>query len=200
METHVFEQREIRFISTIADIATNAIERGVLLETLELRIFDRTVELETANERLHELDRLKSKFITDMTHELLTPIASLSLQIDLLKRVKPERQAKHIQTLRDQVNGLKGLVNNVINISRLDAGEEGVSKMVAIDFNELLRTLVEHYEETLDKSKLTIELDLDRALRPVRGSPADLTQMMKHLLKNGIDYTLGGKNHHLYQS
>ena len=184
---HQFEQREIRFINTVADIATNALERGLLLSTLEQRIFNRTKELETANERLKELDRLKSKFITDMTHELHTPVTNINLYLDLLKTATPDKRQKYIQVLRRELRRLESLSRDLKSIS--DEPDNNMTEsVIAIDFNELIHTVVEQNQSLLHEKNLTLTLDLDTDIPPLVVSPSDMRNAVYRILQNAIEY------------
>jgi methyl-accepting chemotaxis protein len=83
---------------------TMTAQLGTILEGLEVL----NAELETANLRLTELDRLKTLFIQDMSHELRTPLSVLNTTTYLLER-KPERSAEYLQKLKDQIARLPQL-------------------------------------------------------------------------------------------
>jgi signal transduction histidine kinase len=81
---------EVRLLTGLAEIAGNAIYRARVMATLEARVQQRTQELEAANERLQELDRLKTEFVSNVTHELRTPITNVLLYLDLARRSPSE--------------------------------------------------------------------------------------------------------------
>ena len=81
-------------------------ELRALNAQLEQRVAQRTVELTAANERLRELDVLKSNLIDEVSHELRNPLAAMSTQVYLLER-QPERSENHLAALSSQMTKLR---------------------------------------------------------------------------------------------
>ncbi len=98
-----FREEDVRLLTAIAEMAGNALHRAGVMETLEERVHDRTRELEDANTRLQELDRLKTEFVSNVTHELRTPITNILLYLDLL-RLSPaaEKSAHYMDVLKSE--------------------------------------------------------------------------------------------------
>ena len=69
-----------------------------------------------------ELDRLKDEFVSNVSHELRTPIANVKLYISLLTRGKPEKYEDYLQTLRREAARLEKLIEDLLDLSRLDLG------------------------------------------------------------------------------
>ncbi len=88
-----------------------------IVETLEQRVAECTRELAEANERLQELDRLKSKFVSDVSHTLRQPVTNLRLYLGLLERGKPEKRAEYMAVLWEQADRLTHLVENILNLT-----------------------------------------------------------------------------------
>ena len=113
-----------------------------LNEDLEQRVVERTRELAEANARLTELDQLKSKFVSDVSHELRTPIANLKLYIDLLERGKPEKQTHYVAVLQQQVHRVAALVDDILDLSRLERRKEQGLIYRAVALNEVVDQVV----------------------------------------------------------
>src|SRR6266545_5326477 len=69
---------------------------------LETRVEERTADLNAANIRLRELDALKSKLISEISHELRSPITSIGLKIELMERVDPSKRGPYITGMKEQ--------------------------------------------------------------------------------------------------
>ena len=94
---------------------------------LEKIVTDRTRELSDANERLKELDRLKSMFIASMSHELRTPLNSIigftGIMVKGLAGEINEEQQKQLRMVQESARHLLALINDVIDISKIEAGK-----------------------------------------------------------------------------
>lgn len=118
-----FGEEEMRTLTAVAEMASNAMHRAGVMETLEQRVADRTRELAEANERLLELDRLKSEFVANVSHELRAPIANILLYLDLISGTIPEsRRASYLGILKGEAERLNRLIQDLLTLSRLERG------------------------------------------------------------------------------
>jgi PAS domain S-box-containing protein len=182
---------ELHILVAIADIAANALRRAQIAATLEERVAARTRELAEANERLTELDRLKSKFISDVSHELRTPITNLKLYVELLERGKLDKQAGYMATLKEQANRLTRLVDDILNLSRLELAASKV-QFAPIDLNTLVQQVVAAHRPSAEAAGLTLTFAPAPDLPPAYGEPNQLAQVIANLTANAINYTPAG--------
>jgi PAS domain S-box-containing protein len=163
-----------------------------LNEDLELRGLDRTRELAAANARLTELDQLKSKFVSDVSHELRTPIANLKLYIDLLERGKPDKQAQYIQVLHQQVRRVAALVDDILDLSRLERRKEQGVIYRAVALNEVVDQVVLAHQPRAEADGLLLTFEPASSLPPVRADANQLAQVVTNLIVNALSYTSTG--------
>lgn len=162
-------------------------------EHLELLVKERTFELEQANTRLQELDRLKSMFIASMSHELRTPLNSIIgfssiLSHEWLGPVPPEQKEKLATILRAGKH-LLNLINDVIDVSKIEAGK---LESVIDDFGlaELIAEALSLFKNDMDNKGLkvaveTIHLDMHTDRRR-------LLQCVINLISNAVKFTERG--------
>ncbi|MCL4265033.1 MAG: GAF domain-containing protein [Anaerolineae bacterium] len=190
-EVHTFTAEEVDFLVAISEAAGGALDRMLVLQTLEERVAKRTHELEAANEKLLELDRLKSRFISEVSHELRTPITNLSLYLDLLTQSKPERQAYYMNVLRRQTDRLSQLIEDILSLSRLELGRDKI-RLQPIDLNEVVRTAVSNLSPRIAEAGLTLTQKLHPDLPSIYGESIQLSLAVSHLLNNAIQFTPAG--------
>jgi PAS domain S-box-containing protein len=183
---------ELRILMAMADIAANALQRAQVLETLEQRVADRTHELAAANTRLQELDRLKSKFVSDVSHELRTPITALSLNVDLLEHGKPAKREQYMQAIRQQVQRQAQLIEDILNLSRLELGADKV-RFGSVALNSLVTQVVAVHQTSADAKNLMLTFTPQPDLPAVRGEENQLAQVIANLVGNAVNYTLAGE-------
>jgi len=96
-------------------------------EHLEEMIGERTVELVVAKEQAEAADRAKSEFLAHMSHELRTPLASILGVCELLERDPdfPQKHRKFLEILGGSGRQLFELIDDVLELSKIDSGQWG---------------------------------------------------------------------------
>jgi signal transduction histidine kinase len=155
-------------------------------------VTERTQELAQANERLQELDRLKSKFITDISHELRTPVTNIRLYLQLLERGKASKHAQYLAVSKKQTDRLIRLVEDILHFSQLEL-DKSKAKFVPMDLNKGVKQVVAAHRSRTELAGLELIFEPGANLPPVRAVPAQLTQVVGKLLDNAIGYTLAGR-------
>ena len=187
-----FSREEINLLKAISEIAASALSRALLLETLEQRVARRTNELAEANERLQELDRLKTKFVSDVSHELRTPITNLTLYLDLLERGRPERREQYQSILRKQVDRLNSLIEDTLQLSRLDMGKTQM-QLAPQQLNEIVAECVAEVRALAEKSEsVQVTAVFQPHLPPILGDKEQIIVVLQNVLQNAIAYTPQG--------
>jgi signal transduction histidine kinase len=183
----------------VADQLAVAIQNARLLEQtqrhareLEQRVAERTRELAAANERLTELDRLKSKFVSDVSHELRTPIANLKLHVELLEHGRTEKRDHYLSVVKQQSRRLGQLVDDILNLSRLEMGHERVA-FGPVDLNFVVEQIVAAHQPRAESSRLALSFAPLPNLQPVRGEVNQLSQVVTNLVINALNYTPAGE-------
>jgi signal transduction histidine kinase len=138
---------------------------------LEAEVAKRTKELAEANEQLKELDRLKSKFVSDVTHELRTPVTNIGLYLKLLER-KPEKLPEYLSILMGQAEWLRTLVKDTLDLSRLDHTRETLN-LAPVDLNALVQSVTTAHAARAEAQN-------------------KLIQAVTNLVANALNYTPNG--------
>ncbi len=141
---------------------------------------------------LKMLDRLKSDFIHTISHDLRSPLTAIMGYVELLDRVGPlnDQQKTFVNHVQNSVNNITGLVNDLLDLGRIEAGYDQHQDLVT------LQTIVHHtvdnlQQQAIEKS-ITITCNLTEPLPNVRGNPIRLRQVVDNLLVNAIKYTTEG--------
>ncbi|MCP4429067.1 MAG: GAF domain-containing protein [Chloroflexi bacterium] len=191
IEKRTFTEADIRLITSVSNIAANALNRATVLDTLEERVADRTQELARANARLKELDALKTKFISDISHELRTPVATLNLYMDLLERGKPEKKPKYMEILQQKTDVLVRLTEDILNISRLNLYDGGL-KFTAVDLNDTVSVVIAMHRERAQAADIQLTFTPASNLPPIRAERNQLLQAINNIVANALNYTQDG--------
>ena len=140
------------------------------------------------------LAQQKATFVTNVSHELKTPLTSISLFVDLLRRKGPLPAAKkeqYLSLMASETERLTRLINNVLDFSR----EKGAKRyaMRAVDVSEVAEQIVESQRVRLESRGFTISLEPAPGPAVVRADPEALKQVLLNLLSNAEKYSAGTK-------
>jgi phosphoserine phosphatase RsbU/P len=158
---------------------------------LERRVAERTAGLTAANARLEELSRLKSDFVSNVSHELRTPLANIITYLDLLDHGRPEKREQYMATLKREARLLQVLIEDLLQISRLDLGRAG-PVMAPVDVNALVTQLVGDRTRLFADHGLTLRAETRAGLPCVPGDQKMLVQVLTNLMTNAMNYTPAG--------
>ncbi len=194
-----YTQRHAHLALGFAAQAAIAIENAQLYDqlrthanTLEQRVTERTQELGAANERLKELDRLKSKFVSDVSHELRTPVTNLRMYLDLLARGQAERHTHYLTILQEQADLLQHLIEDILDLSRLEMIKDTKIKFATVDLNKLVAQVVSTYQPRAEAANLHFAFEQSADLTTVQGERNQLIQVVTNLVSNALNYTPNG--------
>lgn len=160
------------------------------MANLEHIIAERTAELKSANEELRRADQQKTQFYSIINHEMRTPLTSILGYCDLL-RVSATLEAKplgFVETIKDNGQRLLGLVNNLLDISRLEAGRMTLMRdevALANAANQALRVI----QPLAEQKHIRIRMDVPETLPPVFADEKKLSQVLINLMSNAVKYT-----------
>lgn len=141
---------------------------------------------------LKEVDRLKSQFVSDVSHELRTPLTNIRLYLDLLRATEDlDKADRYLETLIRESDRLGHLIEDLLSLSRLEAGATPFHPE-AVDLTNLLSALVDDRQSLATHRGLKLELDAEPDLPSAHGDKRLLTQVFTNLLTNAMNYTAEG--------
>ncbi|MBK9049621.1 MAG: GAF domain-containing protein [Chloroflexi bacterium] len=187
-QNRVFDTDEVHLLTAIAEIAGSAIHRATVMETLEQRVRERTVELTQANEQLQELDRLKDEFVTNVNHELRTPLTNIMMYLDLLHTRGAQFLDRYLPVLRRESKRLTQLLEDMLTLSRLEQGQVSFKPEPQI-LDSLLTEVFQTYEARIRAKSLMIQYEPNPQIPAVLVDRAQMVQVFTNLVGNAVAYT-----------
>lgn len=136
---------------------------------------------------LKALERMKTRFITDISHELRTPITAIQLYAHLLQQ-RPEKAPEYLPKLAQQADWQAYLVEEIQEVAHLDAGRVEMHPQVT-DLSSLVDTIGDKYAAMTTQRRLVLNCQLPPVPIFAQVDPVRLEQALDNLLLNAIYYT-----------
>jgi PAS domain S-box-containing protein len=151
------------------------------------------LELTQALEAAQAATAAKSDFLANMTHELRTPLTAIIGFAEVLKGSKSltKRDARHVGLIRDASGALLGVVNDVLDFSRLEAGALELDPR-PFDPGAIAASCAALVEEQAHERGLTLTVAAPRTLKPMEADANRLSQVLLNFLSNAVKFTDAG--------
>ena len=190
-------QNEISLINE--NLEAKVIERTKLLDERNTKLIDEISnrkeieqELIIAKEKAEESDQLKSAFLTNMSHEIRTPMNGIFGFTDLLSNpiLSGKEKQKYINIIKKSGNRMLNTVNDIIDVSKIDAGQVEIAKSI-VNINKEIETQYDFFNG--ETSAMGIEFNLINELPKqesfILTDKVKLNSIITNLIKNAIKYT-----------
>ncbi len=165
-------------------------------EELERRVAERTTELAAARDRAEAADRLKSAFLATMSHELRTPLNSIigftGIVLKGLAGPLTAEQNKQLDMVRASARHLLNLINDVLDISKIEAGELAVS-CEPVDLHASIAKAVGIVKPLAERKGLALQVYVPLDLGQTLSDERRVEQVLLNLLTNAVKFTERGE-------
>ncbi len=144
--------------------------------------------LGTAVEQRTKSERMKTELITNVSHDIKTPLTSIINYVDLLKKPHTDEEARiYLDVLDRQSHRMKKLMEDLVEASKASTGNISVN-LSPVNVGELMRQAVSEYEERLDKAQLTPVVQISAENTVILADGKLLWRVMDNLLGNICKY------------
>lgn len=171
----------------ISERAAHEAERSHLIAELEAA----RTELQARNERLETLEQLKSELVSTVSHELRTPLSVIRGFAKLLRTHETDEatRALYLTTLESEAERLAGMIDNFLDLQRIEAGENSVSPE-PLELGALVTARVALFAG--QSATHTFQLTVPEGPLNVLADPASIARALTNLLSNAVKYSPNG--------
>ncbi len=197
-QSHIFSDSEIRLVQQVANHCAIGIRQARLYVAAQGQV-----------EELGRLNRLKDDFLSTISHELRTPLSNMNNAIQMLElflaqpnlfqenaevnlRLTPSRAISYLQILRHQYQEELNLVNDLLDLSRLEAGRVSL-ELTVLDLHTWLPCVLELFDDRIRSQNQRLFIDIEPTLPLITTDRIYLEHILKELLNNACKYTPPGQ-------
>jgi signal transduction histidine kinase len=200
----LWSSEELKILELVGTQLGNAILQNQTLHQVQALVEDRNAQLKRSMEvqaKLYELTRqqldqlrrlneVKDEFLDTLNHELKTPLATMRMAIENLRRpgISPERQAMYLDMMQAQLNRETKLVNDLLKLRELEFRDSGI-QLEMLDLRKFLASLVDNFQQTWSDKELTLSLRLGKKSLKIQTDPKNLEHAIVELLTNAGKYS-----------
>lgn len=142
--------------------------------------------LNYAVQQLKEVDQMRRDLISNVSHDLRTPLTMIEGYSEMMRDLPGENTPENAQVIIDEARRLSLLVNDLLDLSRLESHQVTLNKET-VQMNELLKSIVERYQKYMDAEGFELNLSCDDV--SVYSDPQRLSQVLYNFINNAIQYS-----------
>lgn len=156
---------------------------------LPVEVYEQVRVINDLMTRLGRTITAQQRFIADATHQLRTPITVLRAQAELALRADKEDLHSFVIKLEAASARLSRLANQLLNLSRAEAGLTGATKFIRFEVGEWVEDAVAEYVPAALDKNIEVRVDIADDMPAIRGNRQLLSEMLANLIDNAIRYT-----------
>jgi signal transduction histidine kinase len=199
-QVEAFSAEDLRMLTVVSSNLVVLMEKARLFSEVErarAELEARAIALESANERLRELDRLKSQFLANISHELRTPLNSIigfsEVILDGITGPLLADQREYVQYIHGSGKHLLDLINDLLDFSKIESGRMQL-ECTHFQMEDLLDEVRALITPQIEKKEQELVFELEGQIPPIQADRLRMRQVFFNLLSNANKFTAqGGK-------
>ncbi len=185
-----FTEQDIRLVQQVANQCAIAIRQARLFQAAQAQV-----------KELERLNQLKDDFLSTVSHELRTPMTNIKLAIQMLEVVlkqtgvledTTQRASKYFSILQSECRREIGLINDLLDLSRLESGSESLH-LSSVDLFTWIPSITQSFVERAHSHQQRLLLNLAPNLPTITSDRSHLERILSELLQNACKYTPAGE-------
>lgn len=148
-----------------------------------------TQNLNAASDEINKTETLRKDLMANVSHDLRTPLTMIKAYAEMIRDLSgnnPEKREKHLQVIIDETDRLTILVNDILNLSKLESGVMAMDYTV-FDFSVLLEGIISRFEVLDDTKGYQVVLDEEDKIY-IKADQQKIEQVVYNLVNNAINY------------
>ena len=144
---------------------------------------------------LKKLERVKTDFLSTISHEIKTPLTSIIMGTSLLDNTDVgslnERQKKVLDTIKEDSERLSSLVSNLLQLSKLQSNRS-IYNFIPCSIHGIIENSIHSFYDTAEAKEVSLYYELSDDLPRIKGDPEKIGWVLNNLISNALRYTMAG--------
>lgn len=138
---------------------------------------------------LKKMDRIKSDFVSTVSHDLRSPLTAILGYVDLVERAGPvqDLQKSFLDRIQFSVHNITNLVDDLLNLGRIEAGFD--TRKELLDLSEFTHQAIDELNPKFLESNIRLQINVQDSSGLIYASPIQMRQLLSNLLTNAIKYS-----------
>ncbi|MCC7446173.1 MAG: PAS domain S-box protein [Anaerolineae bacterium] len=187
-----FSEDIFEFLKLIASRVSVAIDNARLYHTTQ----EQLAELQTLYTQLTQLEQLKTDMIRVASHDLRNPLAVVSLDVYVLRRLLGDQlsaqEKKHLEQIENAAKQMQSIARDFLSLDRLDAATSGDVPQHMTNLSDVVKDTFAYFHAQAEQRKQIYRLRLPESSVFVQASRPELQRAVANLIGNAIKYTPSG--------
>ena len=148
-----------------------------------------TENLNAASAELSKTETLRNDLMANVSHDLKTPLTMIKAYAEMIRDLSgdnPEKREKHLKVIIDETDRLTLLVNDILNLSKLESGVAEINLSV-FDFSQLLQDIISRFSQLNVTNDYTVTLEAEENIE-IKADQQKIEQVVYNLVNNAINY------------
>jgi signal transduction histidine kinase len=143
--------------------------------------------LNHAARELNQVETLRRELIANVSHDLRTPLTMISGYAEVMRDLPGENNPENVQVIIDEARRLTGLVNDLLDLSRLQAGSQKLD-LQTYSLTDSIRSILDRYSKLIEQEGFNLKFESDQNAL-VHADELRIGQVLYNLINNAISYT-----------
>lgn len=143
--------------------------------------------LDNAAQELSRVEKLRKELIGNVSHDLRTPLTMITASAEMMRDLPGELTTENLQTIIDEANTLSALVNDLLDLSRMQNGSHNLSR-TRFSITQSIFSLLNRFNVMIEREGYQIDFDYDRDIA-VFADEKKITQAAYNLISNAVNFT-----------
>lgn len=191
---YILDVIRIEVLSHLKQLEYRSFLKNANLE-LEKKVLASTIEIREKNSELRKLNRIKTDFFANITHDIKTPLSLLTIPLEKIRSTKAdldEKERKALDKIKYNIYRITMMLSSLLDIARIESSDQSTN-FSTINFRSFVNSIVSDFRDVIETKSMKLELFIEEKEIYAAIDVSKFEKVITNLLSNAIKYNRTGK-------